>query len=284
MKTRTLIDNIKFAEGLRWHNNELWFCDLWSNKIYKIDQNNKLSCQIELDDQPVALGWLSDDSMLVASLYERKLLQLKDGVFSCYADLSNTQPGYAHDFVISSQDYVYISTSGFYPSYKAKPVTSNILLITPEKEIRTAASNIRYPNGIKLIDSEKRLLVSETFAASVSEFQVSKDHSLIHQRNYYSFDNKGFDVEFDKNGVPFDLNRYYPDGICFDEKREILWVASPGRNEVVAINKKGIQEVIKIRLIPFDCSLSGVSNNRLYIGSSNGDKVNAKGMIEYVDL
>lgn len=284
MNTKILIDNIKFAEGLRWHNNELWFCDLWSNKIYKVDQKNKLSCQVELDDQPVSLGWLSDGSMLVSSLYERKLLQSKDGVFSCYADLSSTEPGYAHDFVVSSQDYVYISTSGFYPSYKTIPVTSNILLITPEKEVRIAASNIRYPNGIKFIDSEQRLLVSETFAATVSAFEVSKDHTLINQRGFYSFDNKGFDVEFDKNGVPSDLNRYYPDGICFDQKRNILWVASPGRNEVVAINKKGIQKVIKTRLIPFDCSLGDMSSNRLYIGSSNGDKDNPKGMIEYVEL
>lgn len=283
MKPNVLIDNIKFAEGLRWHKDELWFCDLWSKKIYKINKTNQLSCEIELEDQPVSLGWLSDDSLLITSLLERKLLLLDKGILTDYIDLTFTSPGYAHDFTVSSKDYIYISVSGFYPAFEVTPKTSNILLLTPEREIKIAASGVRYPNGIQLIESEKKLLVSETFAASISEFQVTHDYKLIEQKSFYAFDNKGFYVQFDQNGVPRDLTRYYPDGIAYDHHREVLWVASPGRNEVVAVNQYGIQEIINTNLTPFDCVLNE-SGTRLYIGSSNGNNNQAQGMIEYVDL
>ena len=283
MKSNILIDNIKFAEGLRWHKGELWFCDLWSNKVFKIDKSNQLSCEVELDDQPVSLGWLSDNSLLMTSLMDRKLLLMKNGELSDYVDLSFVSPGYAHDFIVTSTDYVYISVSGFYPAFNVTPKTSSIFLITPKKEIKIAASEIRYPNGIQLIDSEKKLLVAETFAASISEFQVTPDYKLVEQKCFYAFDDRGFDVQFNQGGVPCDLTRYYPDGITYDQHRKVLWVASPGRNEVVAINQQGIQKIIKTNLIPFDCSMNE-NGSRLYIGSSNGDKDAALGMIEYIDL
>lgn len=60
MFTAVLIDTIKFAEGLRWHNDQLQFCDLWAKKVYCYDKSSQLSNALCLDDEPVSLGWLSD--------------------------------------------------------------------------------------------------------------------------------------------------------------------------------------------------------------------------------
>lgn len=32
--TEIFLDGFQFTEGLRWHNNNLWFCDLGGNTVY----------------------------------------------------------------------------------------------------------------------------------------------------------------------------------------------------------------------------------------------------------
>lgn len=283
MKTDILIDSIQFAEGLRWREGKLWFCDLWAKRVYTVDPRGLLQCVLSLDDEPVALGWLRDGSLLVMSLYRRELQRYEEGRCSLYADLSMSAPGYAHDFTVSKDNNVYVSVSGFYPRQGVKPVTSSIYCITPQQEVRMAASNIRYPNGIQLLNNQGQLVVSETFAAAVSILEVGKDSRLSNRQEYLAFDDKGFSVAFDAAGVPIDLNRYYPDGLCVDERRGCLWVACPGRNEVLAITPGGIKARISARAIPFDCAIDSVGNT-LFIGSSNANKSNPKGQIECCDI
>lgn len=181
-QTNVLIDNLKFTEGLRWHSDRLWFCDLWDRKVYSADLNGNLKTEVIIDDEPVGLGWLSDGTLLITSLMDRKLLAYKDGKLSVYCDLQQVSPGYCHDFTVSKDDYIYLSTSGFYPAYGVKPVSSSILMITPEKKIKITAKNIGYPNGIKIAKDGKRLFISETFAASIASFEIDIEHQLIHQQ------------------------------------------------------------------------------------------------------
>lgn len=268
--TEVFLDGFKFLEGIRWHQNNLWFCDLWDQKVYCFDVNGIKVKEISIDDKPVGLGWLSDGSLLITSLMKRQLLRYYQDQLSVYKNLEISAPGYCHDFTVSQDDLIYLSASGFYPSCNAKPVKSTILMITPNKDIKIAAKDIGYPNGIVITPDGRHLIVAETFSATISRFEISKDHRLINKRIWAQFDDLGFQVSFDEKGIPKDKNRHYPDGICFDNELNAVWVASPGKKEVLCVEQNGkIAKTIKTISYPFDCILGGKDKRTLFIASSD---------------
>ncbi|MCC5016017.1 MULTISPECIES: SMP-30/gluconolactonase/LRE family protein [unclassified Legionella] len=280
--TEIFLDGFQFTEGLRWHNNNLWFCDLGGNTVYCFSATGQLITKISVAS-PAGLGWLSDKSLLITALKKRELLQYKDNFLSIFKSLEIATPGYCHDFTVSQNDIIYVSTSGFYPQHKIKPIKSNILMITKERDIKIAASNLGYPNGILITPDGKHLIVAETFSATVSIFDIHTDNTLINQRPWIKFDNLGFAVSFDEHGVPENLNRHYPDGICFDEKLNAVWIASPGKKEVLCIDShRNCLTVIKTRFHPFDCVLGGQDNQTLFIASSDNSPKNKPAIIEKV--
>lgn len=285
LKTEIYIDGLKFTEGLRWHDNQLWFCDLWAKKVYRSNNKGTYINVIELEDEPVGLGWLSDGTLLITSLFKRELLAYQENSLSLYKDLQCSAPGYCHDFTVSKNDYIYLSASGFYPAYQVKPVPSNILMITPDKELRIAATDVGYPNGIVLCDDDKKLIVAETFAGRIITFELNSQHELTNRCELVAFDQKGFQVDFDRNAVPIDLERHYPDGISYNQQKRELWVASPGKKEILCLNSMGeIIKTVHTLSIPFDCALGGSNQDILFIASSDLRKDADTGKIEYVKL
>jgi len=282
--TELFLEGFQFTEGVRWHNNTLWFCDLWGNQVYCFSEQGKCIQEISVNT-PVGLGWLLDDSLLITSLKERTLFIFKNNELSVYHMLDMAAPGYCHDFTVSQKNIVYLSTSGFYPQHKIKPIKSKILVLTEKGNIKIAASNMGYPNGIIITPDQKHLIVSETFAATVSIFDITSDHTLTNQKPWAKFDDLGFQVSFDKHGIPEDRNRHYPDGICYDEQLQAVWIASPGKKEVLCVdgNNKCLK-IIKTQYPPFDCALGGTTKRTLFIATSDVSKKTKSGKIETVSV
>ncbi|ASQ47321.1 SMP-30/gluconolactonase/LRE family protein [Legionella clemsonensis] len=284
LNTALFLEGFQFTEGLRWHNHNLWFCDLWGNAVYCFSERGQLIEKISVDT-PVGLGWLSDNSLLITSLKSRALLHYKHDSLSVYQSLAIAAPGYCHDFAVSKDDVVYLSASGFYPAHQVKPVKSNILMVLPDGKLKVAARNVGYPNGIIVTPDNTHVIVAETFAATVSLFDIDKNHTLVNQRPWVKFDDLGFQVSFDENGVPENLNRHYPDGISFDAKQNAVWVASPGKKEVLCIDANGdCLAHIKTLYSPFDCTLGGKNNEIVFIASTDGSSKNNSGYIEKATL
>ncbi len=282
--TEIFLDGFQFAEGIRWHKNNLWFCDVWDQKVHCFNLNGFPVKEIVIDDRPIGLGWLSDGTLLITSLMKRELLQYSDNQLSIFKTLEIAAPGYCHDFTVSHNDVIYLSASGFYPSYNVKPVKSNILMITSNKDIKAAATNIGYPNGIVITPDDKNLIVAETFSASISIFEIAEDGTLVNQKLWAKLDNLGFQVTFDKQGIPTNKNRHYPDGICYDSKLNAVWMASPGRKEVLCVGQDSkILRTIYTRSLPFDCILGGKNNRTLFIASSDVVKDKRTGKIEMLE-
>lgn len=281
--TEIFLEGFKFTEGAKWHQNSLWFCDVWDHKIYCFDVNGTKTKEISIDGMPVGLGWLSDGSLLITSLMKRELLRYYRDQLSIYKTLEIASPGYCHDFTVSRDDVIYLSASGFYPSYKAKPIKSNILMITPDKEIKIAAKDIGYPNGIVITPDGKNLIVAETFSATISSFEMAQDYTLIKRKIWAKLDDLGFQVSFDEDGIPKDRNRHYPDGICFDNELNAVWAASPGRKEVLCVNQHNkILRTIKTVSHPFDCVLGGKGNRTLFVASSDMIHQSRTGKVEQI--
>jgi sugar lactone lactonase YvrE len=54
----------------------------------------------EVEGQPSGIGWLPDDTMLVVSMLDRRLLRLVDGSLMEHADLSGHIQWPANDMVV----------------------------------------------------------------------------------------------------------------------------------------------------------------------------------------
>ena len=280
LKTKRFIDNLYFPESGRFHQNKLWFVDIWGKTIYQADSQGVLTEVIKIKDNPAAIAWLSDGSMLITSLFDRLLLCFDGNSLKTYADLSqHAPPGYCHDMVVSDNDVIYLSNSGFYPKFNAKVVTSPLVKIDNDK-VSYAAKNLGYPNG--LLINNNQLIVAETFAARLSVFDITNEGCLTNHSIWANFDDLGFDVSFDKQGIPVNKERVYPDGICQGDN-ESIWVSSPGTKEVLCIKKGGqIINRIKTQGLPFDCIKS--ADDTLYIMTSDVVKNEKTGKIEIAYL
>lgn len=278
MKTDITLSGLKHPEGLRWHNNNLYFCDIGDKKIYCYDsQESKLKTIIELSDQAGGITWSQDGGLCFNSFYNRKLCTISNNEIVELLDYEDIEPGYAHDMTTSPDGIIYVSTSGFLPAKNVNVKTSNILGIK-DNLVFTAAKNVEYPNGIVVSEDGQLAYVSETFSGRIKKFDIDNGF-LINPRALFQFDDLGFQVEFNELGIPKNINRYYPDGMCLNVDKKSIWVASPGYNTVINISENGlILSEVDCKYFPFDCAIS--DNGTLYIGTL--DPNTGKGYIESI--
>ncbi len=73
-KITILIENLKFPEVPRWHEDKLWFGDFYAHKVMNVDLQGIAQTAIELRDLPAGLGWTPNGQLLVVSAINRRLL------------------------------------------------------------------------------------------------------------------------------------------------------------------------------------------------------------------
>lgn len=286
MKSTILLNNIKFPEGLKWHDNALYFCDVHDNKIYLYRENEHEPRVIHsLEDSPVGLTWSKEGELFVTSLYNRDLLHSSGGaLLHHYLSLSIVSPGYAHDMTTAPGGIIYISTSGFYPKYNVNVKKSNILGIKGQK-LFIAAENLSYPNGIAVTNDGMKCVVSETFAARVKIFDIF-NNVLINPKILYAFDDIGFNIRFNRSGYPVDMSRFYPDGLSLSNDNKSVFVAIPSQKCVCQISLDGkLLSKIDTVYLPFDCAVGKYAETEsLFIGTFNHQSTVERGYIEHFPL
>ena len=66
-KMNTLLSNLTFPEGPRWHNGVLWFSDFSSHEVITVDENGTRSTIVSVPEQPSGLGWDTQGDLLIVS-------------------------------------------------------------------------------------------------------------------------------------------------------------------------------------------------------------------------
>jgi len=235
-----------FLEGPRWHDGSLWLSDMWDNSIIRLSPNGEKSIVANVPNRPSGLGFLPDNSLLVASMLDRMVYKVESGKLKDYADLSPLVSGDINDMVVDGSGRAYVGNFGFDLFNGASPSLAEIVIIDRQGKPRVVADNLKFPNGMVITNQGKQLVVAETFGSRLTSFDIDDNGDLSNQQVYA------------------ELEGLTPDGICLDAEGSI-WISSYATGDFARVSQNGkIVEQFKVDGAAVACQLGGVDLKTLY--------------------
>ena len=262
LETEIFLEGLMFPEGLRWHDEKLWFSDFVTRKVTTVDLEGKTEIIVEMEDSPSGLGWLPDGTLLIVSMEQERLLKLNPDGLKEVADLSSLATYRCNDMVVDKKGRAYVGNFGYdYQNDEFKP--AEVIQVTPEGNAQIVADNMAFPNGTVITPDDKTLIVAETFGNKLTAFDILDDGLLGGRR------------------VWANLNSMIPDGICLDAEGGI-WLASPGRGKVFRVLEGGkVTHEVKVSSQAYACMLGGLDRRTLFVATSTPQ---LEGRIEVVSV
>jgi len=244
---QTLMTGIVFGESPRWHDDRLWFSDWGAQEIIALDLEGNSEVIIRMPSFPFCIDWLADGRLLIVLASDRLLLRREhDGSLVTHTDLSSLSEHPWNDIVVDGRGNAYIGNIGFdFPTGEFAP--GILALVTPDGSARQVADGVAFPNGIVVTPDNSTLIVAESYANSVTAFDIAADGSLSNRRVWADLD----------NGVP--------DGICLDAEGAI-WYGDVPNKRCVRVREGGeVLQTIELDRGCFACMLGGVDRRTLFL-------------------
>jgi sugar lactone lactonase YvrE len=256
MSPQTLFDGFRFPEGARWHGGRLWFSDMHTGEIFRVDPESGERPEVvtRIDDQPSGLGWLADGSLLISSMHRR--LVLRDdlrGDQRVYADLSGLTDAPINDMVLDATGTAYVGGFG-YDLYGGAPRRPGpIFALTASAPPRMVADDMVFPNGAVILPGTRTLVVAETWAARLTAFEIGEDGGLADKRVW---------AELPEGSTP--------DGLCVDVEGGV-WASCIGNGRFLRVVAGGeVTDVVDVPgRAPADCVLGGADGRSLFLLTAN---------------
>ncbi|WOD14137.1 SMP-30/gluconolactonase/LRE family protein [Paraburkholderia kirstenboschensis] len=251
--TKVLVGGFVYLEAPRWFQDELWVSDVFDFRLYRVTHSGQKNLVCDVPHRPSGIGFLPDGSPLVVSSTDRKLMKVEHGVLSVYADLSQFATGDLNDLVVDEVGQIYVGNFG-YDLLAGEPLKpTNLHLVDRDGQIRIAARDLEFPNGVILKDDGRTLVVAETWSCRLTAFGRHPNGALSRRRVYA------------------DLGQRMPDGICVDAEGGV-WVASFNSGEFVRVLEGGqITDRIQcgdVRAV--SCCLGGSDGTTLFCSIYDG--------------
>jgi sugar lactone lactonase YvrE len=251
MMTKTglvgLLDGGRYFEGPRWHSERLWFVDCMNRTLLSLGPSGESEQHAKFeDDIPCGLGFLPDGTLVVLTMFRKRLMAYADGRLSLYADLSGIATGTIDDMIVDGLGRAYVGDLGFdLPPPADRGPVGRIILVTPDGATRVVADGLRFPNGIAVSADNGRLVVAEMDGECLAEYDIAPDGGLNFRRRFG--------------------NMKSPDGICLDHSGAV-WVAAFDEDAFIRLNRDGRElqriEVPGRRAIA--CALGGPERRKLF--------------------
>jgi len=243
------VTGLAFPEAPRWRAGALWFSDFHLHRVQRATPDGAVATVLELDDQPSGLGWLPDGRLLVVGMLRRQLLRQDPGGLAVAAELAPLAPAACNDLLVDGAGGAYVGNFGFDLHARAPFAPTVLLRVTPAGEVRVAAGDMHFPNGMALTPDGRTLLVAESYGKRITAFDVGADGSLAGRRVWARFEEKGV----------------APDGICLDADGAV-WMASPVSREVLRVREGGaIVQRFGTGEQATACALGGDDGRTLYV-------------------
>jgi sugar lactone lactonase YvrE len=185
-----------------------------------------------------SIDWLPDGRLLTTGDQVRR--QEPDGSMTVLAE----QP--ASEIVVDARGNAYVNGADFDFVAGAPPKPGYIKLLTPDGQLRQAAGDIQFPNGMVITPDSRTLIIAESFAGQLTAFDIDPDGGLSGRRVF--------------------AQSLGPDGITMDAEGAV-WVQTGGF--AVARVAEGGQILQRIELAenraPFALMLGGPDRRTLFI-------------------
>ncbi|KAH8897998.1 putative lactone hydrolase [Thozetella sp. PMI_491] len=234
---KTIVTNISYGEGPRWHDGRLWFADFYTHQVLSVrEDGGDLRVEAVVPEQPSGLGWLPDGRLLVISMRDAKILRREpSGALETHADLSAHVGGLLNDMLVDPAGRAYVGNFGFDLMHGAPLAPTALLLVQPDGHVLVAtAPDLWFPNGTVLTPDGKTLLVAESFGNRISAFGVDlHSGALGHRRDWATFGPPPADRELAKVQLAV-----MPDGCCLDSEG-CIWLADSGGQRLLRVREGG---------------------------------------------
>jgi sugar lactone lactonase YvrE len=236
------MNELVIAESPRWRDGRLWFAHWGTEEIVAVDLEGK--SEVVGNGTPGlgwSIEWLPDGRLLVTG--QELMRREPDGSMVRHADLSGLGAHGWNEIVVDGRGNIYINSVGFrFGEEDFRP--GIIALVMPDGSAREVADGIAFPNGMVVTPDNSTLIISESFAGTLTAFDIAADGGLSNRRVWA----EGFG----------------PDGICIDAEGTV-WTGS-GTNACVRVREGGeVLQRIELDLSPFACMLGGPDGRTLFI-------------------
>jgi sugar lactone lactonase YvrE len=255
---RTVLDDLVFTEGPRWHEGRLWCSDMHDHRVISTALDGRADTVVRVDDdEPSGLGWLPDGLLLVVAMETQRLLRVEpDGTVAVHADLSSAARGSLNDMVVAADGTAYLGDMGVrIHELGTERRAGQTFRIAPDGSWECAADDLQSPNGHIVTDDGRTLIVAESGAGRLTAFTVHEDGTLTDRRTFAELTPARDDVMF----AP-------PDGICLDAEGAV-WVADPLGARVFRVLEGGeVTDTVDFHstdVIPVACVLGGPDRRTL---------------------
>jgi sugar lactone lactonase YvrE len=259
-KLATLVGGGAFFESPRWHDGRLWASDYWREQVLAIAPDGTTEIVAEVGGSPSGLGWLPDDTLLVVSMRDRKLLRVQDGATIQHADLSAHSGPQSNDMVVDAAGRAYVGTIDFM-AFAEMPAT-NLLRVDPDGSVAVAAEGLSFPNGMVITPDGATLVVAESWAQRLTAFDLRPDGSLANRRAWAEL---GPPPAAGTPGQPAAW-RCAPDGIALDAEGAV-WVADAANKRALRVREGGeiLEEISAGDLDVIAGALGGDDGHTLFL-------------------
>lgn len=248
-KLDTLMTGLVVGESPRWHAGRLWFSNWGTQEIVALGVDGRSEVMTRVPTTvPFSIDWLPDGRLLIVSGQEARLLrQAPDGSFETYADLGGLAKGW-NEIVVDGRGNTYVNGSDFNFGGGGPFIPGVIALVTPDGSVRQVAEDIHFPNGMVVMPDNRTLVVTESYAARLTAFDIAADGSLSNRRVWADLGQGG-------------------DGMCLDAEGAIWTPAfKDGRPGCVRICEGGaVLQRIELDEFCFACMLGGDDGKTLFM-------------------
>ena len=180
--TEVLLTGLKIAESARWHEGRLWLSNWGAQEVLAVDLDGTAEVMATVPTTlPFSIDWLPDGRLLVVAGPEGRLLrQEADGSLVDHADLGGLDAN-LNELVVDSRGNIYVNGgTNFHPAEGEAP--GFVALVTPDGRVRRVAEELAFPNGMAVTPDDSTLIVSESFAGTLTAFDIGRDGSLANRR------------------------------------------------------------------------------------------------------